>query len=119
MNIILLLIKISWLSLSLPIEKAEVPSNHAHTPFSLDYIYLIQQVILDSVDYSEHYREVNAFLKFYRPESTDTIYMANVMEKEDTQSFGKITDLKINKEFIDGELVDVANFNCVLTNSKN
>ncbi|MBK8622855.1 MAG: hypothetical protein IPN79_14155 [Saprospiraceae bacterium] len=111
MNTILLIIKVTWLFLSLPIDKLNIPDIQNHTPFSLEHFYIINHAILDSVDYSEHYQNVNGYIKFYQPLSNGKYYMANVMLNEDTQSFGEISDLVIQKDFVDGELVELANFN--------
>ncbi|MBK8623061.1 MAG: hypothetical protein IPN79_15225 [Saprospiraceae bacterium] len=117
MNLILLIINVTWLFLSLPIDKQNIPDIEKHKPFSLEHFYIINHAILDSVDYSEHYQNVNGYIKFYQPSPTEKFYMANVMPKEDTQSFGEITDLETQKEFIDGELVEIANFKWHFKNS--
>lgn len=111
MNIIILIIKITWFSLFLPMDKIESSYDHNKNIISMDDFYIIDHAILDSVDYSEHYRTVNGFIKFYKLSLTENIYMANVMQKVGTQSYGQITDLTKDKIDINKESIDIIKFN--------
>lgn len=60
-----------------------------------DLVLSIVQAELDGEDYSELYVKNEAFLAFYYRDST--AYFANVWQKSDTQSYGRITLLELGE----------------------
>jgi hypothetical protein len=60
--------------------------------FSLKNYYVIESAILDGEDFSSLYQENQSFIKFYQIPQDTNIYMANIMEKAQTLSYGMITD---------------------------
>jgi len=97
------------------------PSSYETTPpvFSFDDLYVIYTAILNEEDYSEWYQDRNSYIKFYTFPDDDNIYMANVVSKSDSQSFGPISNLRYKKEIIDGDLIDIAEFDWHYENTYN
>ncbi len=79
---------------------------------------VIQEAYLDDQDVSEQYRQGEAFLIFYKNNDNE-IYMANVWPKNDSQSYGRITDWAFNHypETDDDFAIDEYQFNWHYSNT--